>query len=72
MRHQSPILGFLRRAFTLIELLVTIAIIAILSSLSLAGLAVARQRAGRRDESHQVRLSCRFPTGTAGCRDRHR
>ena len=43
MRHQSPILGFLRRAFTLIELLVTIAIIAILSSLSLAGLAVARQ-----------------------------
>ena len=44
MRHQSLILGFLPRAFTLIELLVTITIISILASLTLAGLAVARQR----------------------------
>lgn len=43
MHHRTACQSFVR-GFTLVELLVTIAIIAILSSLSLAGLAVARQR----------------------------
>jgi prepilin-type N-terminal cleavage/methylation domain-containing protein len=44
MRHRCDNLRSCSRAFTLIELLVTITIISILASLSLAGLAVARQR----------------------------
>jgi prepilin-type N-terminal cleavage/methylation domain-containing protein len=43
MNHHHARKDRVGRGFTLIELLVTIAIIAILSSLSLAGLAVARQ-----------------------------
>jgi prepilin-type N-terminal cleavage/methylation domain-containing protein len=44
MNHQRTEKHRVGRGFTLTELLVTIAIIAILSSLSLTGLAVARQR----------------------------
>jgi prepilin-type N-terminal cleavage/methylation domain-containing protein len=49
MPMNRPLTGVRRsqRAFTLIELLVSLAIIAILSSLTLAGLTVARQRVKR-------------------------
>lgn len=44
MRERFPQASVAPQAFTLVELLVTIVIIAILSSLTLSGLAVARQR----------------------------